>query len=455
MSGSAEQDLDLESLRDRVEALILAGQADEAGSLAESLHPSDLADLVEDLDEGERVGFLSLLPAELASETLAEMDAGDERAELLAALLPEKRAELLLELADDDAVDLIGELEPEEQQRVLDGLPEDASFRGLLEHEEDTAGGLMTTELVAVQASLTAAEALEQVRLQGREVEDFYTVFVVDRDRRLLGTVPLDDLVIADPQDRIEGMVEDPVATVLPTMDQEDVGRLIGRYNLASIAVVDTNDVLLGRITFDDVIDVIEAEQTEDIFLMAGVGGDQSAIRYTWQESVRSRIPWLFVNLLTAATASAVVYLFSDTIENVVILAAIMPIVAGLGGNAGTQALAVTVRALALDGGVEPVRDLAGMVGRELAVGAVNGAIIGGVVASLATLVGGDPTLGLVVLVAMWGNLVVAGFLGSFVPSMMNRLGVDPAVGSSMFVTPFTDLFGFLFLLSLASALLL
>ncbi len=219
--------------------------------------------------------------------------------------------------------------------------------------------------------------------------------------------------------------------------------------------MVDTNDILLGRITFDDVIDVIEAEQTEDIFLMAGVGSDQSAIRYTWQESVRSRIPWLFVNLLTAATASAVVYLFSATIENVVILAAIMPIVAGLGGNAGTQALAVTVRALALDGGVEPVRDLAGMVGRELAVGAVNGAIIGGVVASLATVVGGDPILGLVVLLAMWGNLVVAGFLGSFVPSMMNRLGVDPAVGSSMFVTPFTDLFGFLFLLSLASALLL
>jgi magnesium transporter len=277
----------------------------------------------------------------------------------------------------------------------------------------------------------------------------------VDGSRRLLGTVPLDDLVIADPSARIEGLVEEPVATVLPTMDQEDVGRLIGRYNLAAVPVVDVNGALVGRITFDDVIDVIEAEQTEDIFLMAGVGSDQSAIRYTWIESVRSRIPWLFVNLLTAATASVVVYLFSETIENVVILAAIMPIVAGLGGNAGTQALAVTVRALALDGGVEPMREVAAMVGRELAVGAVNGAIIGGVVAFLATLVGGDPTLGLVVLLAMWGNLVVAGFLGSFVPSMMNRLGVDPALGSSMFVTPFTDLFGFLFLLSLASALLL
>jgi magnesium transporter len=455
VSVSPEHELDLESLRDRVEILIQAGKMEHVRDVVASLHPSDLADLVEDLDEHERVRFLSLLPTELASETLAEMDAGDDRAGLLVALRPEKQAELLLELADDDAVDLIGELEPEDQQRVLDGLPDDASFRGLLEHEGDTAGGLMTTELVAVEASLTAAEALEQVRLQGREVEDFYTVFVVDGSRRLLGTVPLDDLVIADPSARIEGLVEEPVATVLPTMDQEDVGRLIGRYNLAAVPVVDVNGALVGRITFDDVIDVIEAEQTEDIFLMAGVGSDQSAIRYTWIESVRSRIPWLFVNLLTAATASVVVYLFSETIENVVILAAIMPIVAGLGGNAGTQALAVTVRALALDGGVEPMREVAAMVGRELAVGAVNGAIIGGVVASLATLVGGDPTLGLVVLLAMWGNLVVAGFLGSFVPSMMNRLGVDPALGSSMFVTPFTDLFGFLFLLSLASALLL
>jgi magnesium transporter len=446
---------ELEAVRNRLEALVAEGDLDALGALADKLHPSDLADLVEELDEDERVRFVSSLPAELASETLAEMDAGEDRADLLASLLPDKRAELLLELADDDAVDLIGELEPEEQQRVLEGLPEELTFRGLLEHEEDSAGGLMTTELVAVKASLTAAQALDEVRRQGREVEEFYTVFVVDEGRRLLGTLRLDDLVIADPGEAIEGLIQAPIATVHPATDQEDVGRLIARYNLASIGVVDDSGVLLGRITFDDVIDVIEAEQTEDIFLMAGVGGDEGALRYTWQESVRARIPWLFVNLLTAATASAVVYAFSETIENVVILAAIMPIVAGLGGNAGTQALAVTVRSIALDGGVEPFREIVAMVGRELAVGVVNGAIIGGVVAILATFVGGDPMLGAVVLLAMWGNLVVAGFLGSFVPSVMNRLGVDPAVGSSMFVTPFTDLFGFLFLLSLASGLLL
>ena len=451
----AEPDMEIADRRAQLLALMVDGDLARIGDLAEYLHPSDLADLVEELEEDDRVRFVSALPPELASETLAEMAAGEDRAELLAALRPDLRTELLMELADDDAVDLIGELEPDEQQRVLDDLPDDVTFRGLLAHDEESAGGLMTTELVAVNASLTAGEALEQVRRQGREVEEFYTVFVVDAGRRLVGTLRLDDLVIAEPDDRIDSFIEAPIATVFPTTDQEDVGRLIGRYNLASIPVVDSEGVLLGRITFDDVIDVIEAEQTEDIFLMAGLSGDEGALRYTWQESVRARIPWLFVNLLTAAAASSVVYLFSETIENVVILAAIMPIVAGLGGNAGTQALAITVRTLALEAGVEPVRELALMVRRELAVGVVNGAIIGGVVSLLATLVGGDAVLGLVVLLAMWGNLIVAGFLGSFVPSMMSRLGVDPAVGSSMFVTPFTDLFGFFFLLSLASGLLL
>jgi magnesium transporter len=188
---------------------------------------------------------------------------------------------------------------------------------------------------------------------------------------------------------------------------------------------------------------------------MAGLGSDDEALRYTWRQSVRARIPWLLANLGTAALASAVVYMFSETIESVVVLAAIMPIVAGLGGNAGTQALAVTARSLAVDNDPRDGTALRRHVGRELAVGVINGAVLGSVVALLATLLGGDPMLGLVVLLAMWGNLAVAGFLGSFVPSIMDRLGLDPAVSSSMFVTPFTDLCGFLFLLGLASALLL
>jgi magnesium transporter len=447
----------LEQVRERIQGLLVAGDVRAAAVLADELHPSDLADLVELLPEELGVQLLSALPADVASEALAEMEEGEERADLLAALTPERGAELLGELADDDAADLIAELEPTEQRRILERLPaqEAGDLIGLLRYGEDTAGGLMTTELVAVEASLTAAEAIEAVRRQGREVGTFYTVWVVDSERRLKGTLRLDDLITADPSTPVSELVQELLVSVLPDTDQEEVGRLMARYNLPAIPVVSPDNVLLGRITFDDVIDVIEAEQTEDILLMAGVRGDDDALRYTWTESVRARLPWLFVNLSTAALASSIVYAFSDTIESVVILAAIMPIVAGLGGNAGTQALAVTVRSLALEGRGSGRRELWRRVARELAVGLVNGAILGLAVAGLAGLVGGDPMLGIVVLVAMWGNLVVAGFLGSFVPSIIDRLGFDPAVASSMFVTPFTDLCGFLFLLGLGSALLL
>jgi magnesium transporter len=448
---------ELEDARSRVETLLAEGDVDGARDLAQTLHASDLADLVEALAEEARVQLLSVLPSEHASEALAEMEEGEDRGDLLAALAPEKGAELLSELPDDDAADLIAELEPTEQKLILEALPEEQAddLMDLLEYGEDTAGGLMTTELVAIEASLSAAEAIEAVRQQGREVERFYTVWVVDAQRRLQGTVRLDDLIIADPESRVADIVEAPLATVSPELDQEEVGHLIARYNLVALPVVGPDGVLLGRITFDDVIDVIEAEQTEDILLMAGVGGDEEALRYTWRQSVRARMPWLFVNLGTAALASTVVYMFSETIESAVILAAIMPIVAGLGGNAGTQALAVTARTIAVDRGQADGAALALHVGRELTVGVINGAILGLVAAVLATVLGGDPMLGLVVLLAMWGNLAMAGFLGSFVPSMMHRFGQDPAVSSSMFVTPLTDLCGFLFLLGLASALLL
>jgi magnesium transporter len=448
---------ELEDARDRVEALLSGGDLESARDLALTLHPSDLADLVEALEEDVRVRLLSVLPVEQASEALAEMEEGEDRGDLLAALSPEKGAQLLSELADDDAADLFAELEPTEQQRILRALPADEAGEliELLEYGEDTAGGLMTTELVAVDATLTAEEAIYEVRRQGREVGVFYVVWVVDGQRRLLGTLNLDRLIMAEPRSSIADIVEEPIATVLPSVDQEEVGRLIARYNVVSLPVVDEQKVLLGRITFDDVIDVIEAEQTEDILQMAGLGqhGDE-ALRYTWKQSVRARLPWLFVNLATAAMGSVVVYLFSDTIESVVILAAIMPLIAGIGGNAGTQALAVTARSLAVDKSPHQAA-LGHHVGRELAVGLINGAAIGLVVALLATFVGGDPMLGLVVLLAMWGNLAVAGFLGSFVPAIMDRLGHDPAVSSSTFVTPITDLCGFLFLLSLASAFLL
>jgi magnesium transporter len=229
---------------------------------------------------------------------------------------------------------------------------------------------------------------------------------------------------------------------------------LISRYNLPSIPVVDHSGVLLGRVTFDDVLDVIEAEQTEDILRLVGTS-EEEELRGTWSETVHTRLPWLALNLLTATMAASVVWFFRDTVESIILLAALAPIIAALGGNAGTQALAVTVRRISLAGegeiGAGPFR----AVGKEVLVGLVNGVVLGAAIAGLSLLIpGGNPALG-AVLLAMWGNLIVAGFAGSFVPTILNRYGLDPAVASSVFVQTFTDLIGFFLLLGLATALLL
>ena len=444
----------------RLRKLAESGDTEALGALIQDLHPSDVADLLESFQEEElRIALVRLLPAELASEALAEMEEGEARAALLAGLTPETRAELLQELTDDDAADLIAELEPAEQARVLSELPhEDAQeLRGLLRYDEESAGGLMTTELVSIRSDLTAEEAIREVRHQGREVEEFYNVFVVDENNRLLGTVPLNGLILADPGLPVAHLVEPFPATILPDMDQEHVGQILSRYNLVSVPVVDGNGALLGRITFDDVIDVIEAEQTEDILLLAGVS-DEEEIRGDWQDAVRSRLPWLSFNLVTAGITASIVLLFGALLDTYWYLAAIMPIVAGLGGNSGTQALAVTVRRLAISAG--PLERRGRVVGKEALVGLVNGLALGLLAAAVAWLASAlradvSPRLPWVVLAAMWGNIVVAGFAGAFIPTVLDRMGIDPAVASSVFVTALTDLSGFLLLLGLASALLL
>ncbi|HEX6937843.1 MAG TPA: magnesium transporter [Longimicrobiales bacterium] len=448
---------------DDVHDLLQAGETEHLAVLLSGLHPSDLADLVEELDEDERVTLLGLLPAELASETLAEMESEERSEALLAALGPDRIGELIAELSDDDAVDLLGELPAEEQARILASLPrlEAGELRRLLQYDEESAGGLMTTELVAVSVHLTAGEAIEEVRRQARELgSEFYTIFVVDLLRRLLGTVSIQELVLADPKTPLRDLVEPPVTTVPVDMDQEEVGRIIARYNIPSVPVVGPDNVLLGRITWDDVIDVLEAEQTEDILRLGGVVSEEE-VRGDWTEAVRSRLPWLCVNLLTAAVAASVVGVFLPTIESYAVLAVVMPVIAGMGGNSGTQTLAVTVRRLALTQESDARRWR--VVGKELLVGLVNGAALGGLVAAASYALGllapdvwpATPMLGVVVLLAMWGNLIVASLAGAFVPILLERLGVDPAIASSIFVTTFTDLAGFFLLLGLASALLL
>ena len=444
-------------LQQRMAALIGAGDVSTLEAVLEELHPSDIADVLESLSDDLRLALVRALPAELASETLAEMEEGEIRAELLTALAPAEGAELLHELSDDDAADLVGELAPEAQDLILAELPTDEAgdIRGLLQYDEDTAGGIMTTALVSVPGHVTAGEAIEVVRLKGREVEDFYTVFVVDENTKLLGTVPLDDLILSDTEHRISDLIEPTVASVFPESDQELVGHMIARYNLASIPVVSEDGVLLGRVTFDDVIDVIEAESTEDLLLFSGVS-EAEELRGSSLEAVRTRLPWLLLNTMTASLAAVVVWWFRSEIAAATLLAVVMPVVAGLGGNAGQQALAVTVRRLATSAG--PLEARGRVVRKEILVGFLNGGAIGVLVAvaaaMLAQAMGADPLLGVVVLLAMWGNIVMAGFAGSFIPTFLDRMGQDPAVASTVFLTALTDLTGFLLLLGLATVIL-
>jgi magnesium transporter len=436
------------------ELLRLAASGDTARFMLEAkrLHPSDLSDVLAELDPEVCLRLVQSLPPAVVSEALAEMEHDEHPEAVLAALHPEQAADIVEELPPDDAVDLIAGLPPDKANRILASVAHRADLERLLRYDESTAGGLMTTELVAVRDDVPAAAAIEEIRQQGEEAESIYQVYGVDDRGRLTGLLPLQRLVLAPPNRPVREIMEPALAVAHPTLDQEEVARLMARYNVAAVPVVDTEGVLLGRVTFDDVIDVVEQESTEDLLRFGGVSGTEH-LAGGWWAAARLRLPWLFANTLTALLAASVVWAFQDAINALVLLAVYMPIVAGQGGNAGTQALAVTVRRLAL--GHIPRGEEWTVVSKELAVGAFNGVAVGTVVGLIAALVGGTPQLGVVVTLAMWANLVVAGLVGSMVPLVLQRMGADPAVASSIFVTPVTDACGFLFLLGLATWVLL
>jgi magnesium transporter len=434
-------------------ALLRAGRLDEFAREAAELEAADLADVLASLDEEERLVAVRALPPEISGEALVEMPDEAHPGETLAALDPGHAAEIVRELEDDDAADILGELEPAEQERILRGMEGRDEVERLLRYDEETAGGLMTAAMLTVRDTDTIGDALETIRRQveEHELEDVYQAFVVDGEGRLRGAMPFRVLVVNPASRPVREVMEEPVATASPELDQEAVARLMAKYNLPSMAVVDAAGRLLGRVTFDDVIDVVEAETTEDLLRFGGVSPDED-LGGGWREAARSRRPWLVLNLVTAFAAASVVFLFEERIAQLALLAVFMPVVAGMGGNAGTQALAVTIRRLAL-GQILP-GGLRRVLSKEMGVGLVNGLVAALLAGGVAGLAGGAP-FGLVVGTAMAGNLFVAGFAGAFVPILLSRMGVDPAVASSIFVTTFTDLCGFSLLLGLAGVLLM
>jgi magnesium transporter len=433
-------------------ALLREGRLEEFLARAPELESADLADVLAQLDEETRLEVVRRLPAEVSAGALVEMPAEAHAEETLAELDPAQAAEIVDELADDDAADILQTMERETQERILAQIEDREDVDRLLRYDEETAGGRMTAQVVTALTTDTVSDTLESVRRQAGETDDFSQIFVVDPEGRYRGVLSFKALVV-NPGTRMVSEVMDPAdLTVHPETDQEEVARLMARYNVPAIAVVDHQERLLGRVTFDDVIDVVEAETTEDLLRFGGVSADEE-LAAPWNTTIQTRLPWLYVNLLTAFLAASVVVLFQDTLAQTLLLTAWMPIIAGLGGNTGTQALAVTIRRIAL-GQIQANRAL-GVITKEVTVGLVNGLALGASVGLVALVTGQGIRLGLVVFLAMTGNLMLAGFLGAFIPLLMRRLGVDPAVASSVFVTPFTDMVGFALLLGLAGTILL
>ncbi len=441
--------------RRRLEALRLALEENQAANvrvLTHGLRAPDLADIIELLEPDERVRLIQILGEDFDPEVMSELEEG-VRDQLAEALPNEVLARVLTKLDTDDAAYVLESLDAADQQDVLAQMPSSdrIALERNLEYPEETAGRLMQTDFVAVPPFWTVGRVIDHMRESDDLPETFTDIFVVDPSFRVLGTIDLSRLMRTKRNVLVEAIMEADRHTVAATLDQEELARQFERYDLKSAPVVDANKRLVGVVTVDDIVEVIEEETDEDLRRLAGVGDE--SIGDSVITTVRSRIVWLAINLCTAGLAAAVIKQFDASIEQMVALAVLMPIVASMGGNAGTQTMAVTVRALA-------TRDLGDanrtrIILREAAVGLINGLTLGAILGPIVFLWFGIGTLGIVIAAALLINLFSAAVAGILVPLLLDRLGFDPAVASATFVTTITDVIGFVAFLGLATLVLL
>lgn len=456
------QELDL--VLDQVRAYLAQGRVEEAAGLISSLrrndaadvvaalHPADSADVLEELPAEDRADLVVDLDPELGADVLIELDE-DERADVARRLNAVSLSGLLDEMAPDDAADVLGDLDTPQIEATLAEMDQEqsAEVRELLQHDEESAGGLMSSQVLTFRASLTAQEVLNSLRRTRPDDESTYYLFVTDDADRLIGVLSLRQLVIADPDTPLNAIMNPNLITAHVDDDQEECARLLARYDLLALPVVDNDQRLVGVVTADDVIDVLEEEATEDIYHLANLDADEDVYDSVWQSS-RRRLTWLFINLPTALLAGWVVSRFEGTIELIPAMAAFLPIIAGQGGNAGIQTLTLVVRSLAL--GEISLRDSWRTLVHELAIGCVNGLIFGTAIGLIGMLWQGSSTIGLVVGAAMLFNLVAAALAGAVVPLGLRLFRIDPALASGVVVTTVTDVTGFFCLLGLATVLI-
>ncbi len=427
---------------------VQSGDNDRVQELVSPLHPADIADLFEQARSDQRAALAKALAGLLDGDVIAELN-DHVREELIDTLEPHEVANIASELETDDAVAIIEDMEEDDQRAVLRALsPDDrAAIEEALSYPEESAGRLMQRDLIAVPEHMSVGQVIDYLRENQDLTTDFWEVFVVDPQHHPIGTVQLSWILRTARTVPMADIMKREQTLIPVEMDQEEVALRFQKYALISAAVVDPSGRLVGMITVDDIVHVIQEEAGEDILKLSGAGdGD---INEPIIESYKSRVRWLVANLITALVASSIIRAFEGTIANMVALATLMPIVAGVGGNAGTQTMAVAVRAIATNQLTES--NTARTIMREIRVALLNGLTVAAVIGIGVSLVFANPQLGAVIACAMLTNIVVAGLAGVLVPVTLDRMDVDPAVSSSIFVTMITDSMGFLAFLGLAT----
>ncbi len=441
-----------EELLENIKAALNEADIAQVEALIEPLHPADVADLIEHLDPEERRLFLEITRHVIEPETISHLE-DTLRDEVVETMRPEELAEVVTELDSDDAVDILEDLEPERQQQVLDSMP--AEERTVLEegltYPEDSAGRLMQKELVSLPLHWTVGEAIDHLRNSKDLPDDFYSIYVTDRMNRPAGSVALSRAIRSPRDTKLTDIMETELRLVPADTDQEAVAYLFRQYALVSAPVVDANGKLIGVVTVDDVVRVIDEEAEEDLLAIVGVG--DTDFHDPAHTTAFRRVQWLVVTLINTLIASFVISRFEGTIGQFPSLAILMPITAAMGGNAGVQVITVTVRALATKD-ITPNSDVLRIIGKELLVGLINACVFAAILGSIGALWFGQVQIGAVLAGAMIFNMVWAGFAGTVIPLIMNRLGFDPATGAGPFLTTTTDCIGFFSFLGLATLIL-
>ncbi|MFH1446913.1 MAG: magnesium transporter [Chloroflexota bacterium] len=439
--------INIDNILEKVRAALSEGHWEEATSLLESLRPFDQAELFADLLPNEQEEILPRLDPQDSANILEELE-DEEVAEIAKRMTVNKLALIVGEMEPDEAADLLGDIEPEHAEALLAKIDESEEVRSLLVHDDNSAGGMMTSLDVVIRADMTVEEAIAHLRRQPPDSEDIYYLFVEDDQDHLVGVVSLRQLVVAPSGTKLDSIMDRNPICVFADADQEEAANLMKHYDLLALPVTDHSNHLLGMITYDDSFDILEEEATKDIYRLGGVLQEQPA-DVSVPLALRSRLPWLLVNMATALISVAVLSFFEGTISQLAALAAFFPIVTGVCGSAGTQTLTVTVRGLALGDleSDEAFRTLR----RELLIGLLNGLTIGLVVVIIAVLWKGPALLGLVAGAAVFFNMIWAAAAGVLVPFVITKLKIDPALASPTLVMTSTDTMGYLIFLGLAT----